>query len=120
MPLPEDVRLRALFLLLAFCQLRVPATLQRTYRLSVRIRMNAVTLYECYGPWQPRFPKSSRTPVAQFRYDLAEEKWTLYWSDYDWRWHHYDRAEPTPDIARLIAEVHEDPMGLFFSEKPQR
>lgn len=114
MPLPEDVRLQAQFLLFAFCQMRVPESIRDEYRLALRIRENAVTLYECTGPWHPRFPKSSRRPAAQFCYDSETRTWSVYWADDHERWRLYSDAEPTADLAQLIAEVHVDPKGLFF------
>lgn len=114
MPLPDNVRRQAELLLFAFCQFRVPASVQPQYRLAFRTRMNTITLYESYGPWNPKFPKSSRTPCAQFRYDLDRQVWVLYWADRNEQWHLYDGIEPTPDLAELIAEVHEDSRRVFF------
>ncbi len=81
MLLPEDVQTQASLLLFAFCQMRVPDSIKDEHRLAFRIRTNTVTLDECTGPWQPRFPKSSRRPAAQFRYDSDSREWTLYWAD---------------------------------------
>jgi hypothetical protein len=115
MTLPEDIRRQAQLLLFAFCQMRVPESIRDEYHLAFRIRKNSVTLYECTGPWQPRFPKSSRRPAAQFRYDSGRRVWTVYWADTHEHWHPYSNAEPTPDLAQLIAEVHVDPRGVFFA-----
>ncbi len=92
MPLPEDVRSQTQLLLFAFCQMRVPESIQDEYRLAFRIRETAVTLYECTGPWNPKFPKSSRRPTAQFRYDPVERMWSVYWADSHERWHPYTDA----------------------------
>ncbi len=115
MPLPEDVRCQAQLHLFAFCQMRVPESIRDEYRLAFRIRENAVTLYGCTGPWHPRFPKSSRRPCAQFHFDPDNQVWTLHWADSHQRWHLYGDVEPTHDLAQLIAEVHVDPTGVFFS-----
>jgi hypothetical protein len=114
MPLPEDVRTQAQLLLFAFCQTRVPENIRDEYRLAFRIRENAATLYECTGPWNPRFPKSSRRPAAQFRYDPGTGMWSVHWADNQERWQPLEDAVPTTDLAQLIAEVHLDPKGLFF------
>jgi hypothetical protein len=114
MPLPEDVRLQAHLLLFAFCQIRVPESIRNEYHLAFRARENAITLYECIGPWQPRLPKSSRRPAAQFRYDTEKRVWSVHWADKNEHWHPYSDAEPSPDLAQLIAEVHVDPQGVFF------
>lgn len=114
MPLPEAVRPYAELLLLTYCQARIPPSIVHEYRLAFRTRGTAITLYESYGPWNPKFPKSSRTPVAQFRYDPDHQTWTLYWADEKQKWHLYDHLEPTSDFLRLIAQVDEDPFALFF------
>lgn len=112
MTLPEDVRTQAQLLLFAFCQMRVPESIRDEYRLAFRMRENTVTLYECTGPWHPRFPRANRRPVAQFRYDLDQ---TVHWADNRQHWHPYSDVNPTPDLAKLIAEVHVDPNGVFFA-----
>ena len=94
--------------------MRVPATIQSQYRLAFRMRGNAATLYECHGPWDPKFPKSSRRPVAQFRYLTEQQGWALYWADPDERWHLCNDIEPTPDLAKLLDRINDDPMAFFF------
>ncbi|HWH69086.1 MAG TPA: DUF3024 domain-containing protein [Candidatus Sulfotelmatobacter sp.] len=76
--------------------------------------MNTMTLYVSWGPWKPHFPKNSRAPVAQFRYDPERRSWTLYWADEQEKWHLYDRLAPNPDLLSLIQEVDTDPIGVFF------
>lgn len=115
MTLPEDVRTQAQLLLFAFCDMRVPEFIRHEYRLAFRMRENNLTLYEATGPWNPRFPKASRRPVAQFRYDENQKVWTLHWADNQQRWHPYTDVKPATDLAELIAEVHVDPKGVFFA-----
>jgi len=115
MPLPEDVRSQAELLLFLFCHMRVPE-LRNDYRLVVRFREQAATLYECVGPWNPRLPKSTRRAAAQFRYDPATRMWSVHWADDRDHWHPYTDVAPTPHLAQLIAEVHVDPKKLFFPE----
>jgi hypothetical protein len=114
LPLPEVVRRRAEHLLYGFCQLRVPQEVRHEYRLEFRVRGNAITLYECRPSWHPNLPQWSRSPSAQFRFDPQPLTWTLYWADRNGRWHVYDGIEPTPDLAKLLVEVHADPTGIFF------
>ncbi|HYG60915.1 MAG TPA: DUF3024 domain-containing protein [Symbiobacteriaceae bacterium] len=59
-------------------------------------------------------PKVQSRAAAQFRYDPKNQAWTVYWSDSREHWHLYTDAEPTQDLANLIADVHVDPKGLFF------
>jgi len=75
MPLPETIHRRVEQLLFAFRQLRVPDGARDHYRLEFRVRANAVTLYECHGPWRPGQPWS-RMPSAQFRFDPVQLAWT--------------------------------------------
>jgi hypothetical protein len=114
MPLPEAVRLQAELLLLAYCQARTPPSIRHALRLAFRTRLNTMTLYVSYGPWKPKFPKNSRTPVAQFRYDPEQRSWTLYRADEKEKWHLYDKVPPTPGLLTLIQEVDADPSKVFF------
>jgi hypothetical protein len=112
MALPEMVRREALLLLFDFCHSRVPDGVKDQYHLAFRIRENAATVYECFGP--SRFSKADRKPAAQFRYDPERQVWALYWADRSLRWRLYDNAKPTAELADLIMEVHVDPAGVFF------
>lgn len=114
MPLPDDIRPQAELLLLAYCRARTPETTRQQLRLGFRTRLNTMTLYVCCGPWKPRFPKDSRFPVAQFRYDPDERLWTLYWVDEHEQWHLYEQVAPATDLLRLIQEVDDDPSKVFF------
>lgn len=114
MPLPEVVRPQAELLLLAYCRVRTPPSTRYDLRLAFRTRLNSMTLYICYGPWKPHFPKDRRTPVAQFRYDEERRVWTLYWPDEKENWHLYGQVAPTPDLLSLIQEVDADPAKVFF------
>lgn len=116
MSLPDAVRIQALLSLFTFCDLRTPDHLKHEYRLALRSRKNTFTVYECYGPWNPKFPKSSRRPLAQFRYDPDQQVWTLYAADEKERWYPYKYAKPTPDLTDLITMVDIDPSGTFFGE----
>lgn len=53
-------------------------------------------------------------PIAQFRYDVGSDRWTLYWPDRNSRWHLDDNVDPSPDIATLLAEVDRDPTGIYW------
>lgn len=114
MPLPERVRVRAEQLLQRFCEARVPQRARNEYRLEFRCRGHSITLYECRPPWHPSLRDWSRLPAAQFRYDPAQQVWTLYWADRNCRWHVYDDIEPAADLTTLLAEVHADPTRIFF------
>ena len=51
--------------------------------------------------------------VAQFRYDSATEKWTLYRADRNERWHEYWDLDPDKNLDTLLREVDEDPTRIF-------
>lgn len=114
MAIPEPIRRQAELLLFALCGSHVPVG-GENYRLAFRIRMNSATIYKVHGPWNPKFPKSSRRPVAQFRYDPELALWTLYRADEKERWHTCDYAQPTSDLLSLVTTVDVDPAGEFFA-----
>jgi len=114
MPLPQAVRDHAERLLFEFCLLRVPERMRSWYHLKFRTRLNTLTLYECRAPRDARSGQWTKSPCAQFRFDPEQAMWTLYWAGRNGRWFLYDDLAPTPDIARLIAEVDANPGGVFF------
>ena len=50
--------------------------------------------------------------VAQLRFE--EDKWVLYWSDRNGKWHLYDLFDPKPDLSAALAEVDDDPTAIFW------
>ena len=113
MAIPELTRRRAERLLQQFIEGRVSPRVRHNVRMSVAARGDAITLFEHRPVW--RMPdKWTNSKVAQFRYDPDSDRWTLYWSDQHDRWHRYTRKRSTNDIATLIREVDEDPVGAFW------
>jgi hypothetical protein len=97
----------------AFCERRVPARVRDEIRLGWKFRGNNVTLFES----RPSFPDRATwvdIPVAQFRFDEKGKTWELYQADRNGRWHWYTNAVATPDFNALLAEVDEDPTGIFW------
>lgn len=94
-----------------YCTERVPARLRHEIKLRFRIRTTAVTLYQERladpGGW-------IKLVVAQLRYNPALEHWKLYCADRNARWHRYDLAPPAPSIEPLLAEIDQDPTGIFW------
>ena len=51
--------------------------------------------------------------VAQFRYNLEKNEWTLYWRDRNQKWHLYADLLPTKKFDELLEELENDPTGIF-------
>ncbi len=97
-----------------FCENRIAEHAREQVRLEHRCRGNAITIFERRAPWREDIGAEwTRQEVAQFRYDPATGRWTLYWMHHR-GWLHYDGLEPATDIGPLLAEVAEDPHGCFW------
>ena len=113
MPLSENLRARVEERMARFCRERVPEHARHQVRLSYKLWGNHVTLIEERiaflepGVWVD-------IPVAQFRFDPDDSLWRLYWSDRNNRWHAYWDVDPARDLEPLLAEVDEDPTGIFW------
>ncbi|AGB21024.1 Protein of unknown function (DUF3024) [Mycobacterium sp. JS623] len=113
MPLPaEDVRLAEQFVSDLNSGMPPHAARQLRYRLDTE--RNALTVVESRavdpeqpgGPWFDVF-------VARLRFTRSRG-WELYWPDRDSNFHVYEAVEPTQDVTLLLAEIHNDPTGIFF------
>jgi len=110
--IPEGIAWEASGLLREFCERRVPPAVRRKVWLEFKRRANAYTLIECRaGIIDPL--NISRVPIAKFCYDEVEDIWELRYIDRNDRWHMYfeDVGET---LEELIAEVDEDPTGIFW------
>ena len=113
MAIPELTRRRAEKLLQQLIERRIPPRVRDQIRMSVEVRGNNVTLFEHRPVW--RMPDEwTNGKTAQFRYNPATDRWTLYWSNRHGRWLLYEDTRPVADIAPLIREVDEDPVGAFW------
>ena len=84
-------------------------------RFEMDVDARAITIVECRPPWRPDLgPEWTRFPVARMRYTLARQEWALYWRDRHEKFHEYDEIGPTPRIDLLLAEIDEDPIGIFW------
>lgn len=113
MPLPDLTRKEAEEVLSRFCEQRVPLRARGQVQLSFGVRGNTVTLYES----RPAFlepDRWTRISVAQFRFDPASNRWTLYCADRNSRWHEYLDLGPSRRLERLVREVDDDPTGIFW------
>lgn len=79
----------------------------------MQVSAAAVVVSGARPDWRDR-SKRVRTPVAKFRFVRTSRRWTLYWLCADRRWHRYEPAEPSPDLASLLELVDGDQYGAFF------
>lgn len=112
MALPENVRREVEPIIGQYCANRIPEHARHQVKMSFDFRGDAVTLVEERPHWQNP-DQWTRTPIAQFRYDSRTERWSLFCSDRNSRWHNY-QARPTKDIRLLLREVDADPTGIFW------
>jgi Protein of unknown function (DUF3024) len=92
-----------------FCESKVPAHL----RDEADVRGKSVTILDCRPPWHPNLTAWSRAPIAQLRYDIDTNLWTLYWADRNSRWHRYDDTDPGT-AEDLLNEINDDPTCIFW------
>lgn len=98
-----------------FCENRVPRQYRSELRVDFVVRGDAVTIRELRAPWCADYgPEWSVNPRAQLRFDHRTGLWTLYWPDRNTRWHVYEDAAPTGDIAWLLREIDVDRHGAFW------
>ena len=99
----------------AFCENRVPDRLRDNVQLKCLRRGNSITISERRPPWRVDLgPDWTEFKVAQLRYDPAEGTWSLYCRDRHERWFLYDDVGPASSVAPLLAEIDEDPTGIFW------
>ncbi len=113
MALPPLLRQLVEQQLTAFCDRRVPPDLHDKLRLTFTVKGNTVTLVEQRPFFLDATAEWTKSKVALFTYDAATRTWALFARDRNGRRMAYD-AEPTADLAVLIAEVDADPTGIFW------
>lgn len=109
--LSEIQRAQAAKLLAPLCD--VPPHARDQLRIGFRFDGPSIVLYES----RPRFRAPTEWgvhDVAQFRYMKQRDVWRLYCQFRDLRWRAYDPLPEAPSLARLVAEVTDDPTGIFW------
>jgi hypothetical protein len=96
-----------------FCAYYWPAKFHEEVRGEYHLRGVQLTLCETRVPWDGK-GEWIHSPIAQLRYRTETTDWTLHWPDGDSRWHRYDEGNVSSgSVAQLLAEVEEDPTGIF-------
>jgi hypothetical protein len=112
--IPESVKMGALEQVEAFCE-RVPPEHRNELRIEYTVRGNAITIVERRPPWLPELgPEWTSMKIAQLRYDPDSSTWSLYCRDRNERWFPYFDIDPSRDVDALLAEIDEDPTGIFW------
>ena len=113
MPIPAALKQTTDQELAVYCDQKVPLHVLDRVRLVHQWRGSSVTLIE-QRPWWRDEITWLDSPIAQFRYDAQTNDWTLYWRDRNQRWHRYEEHPGSRSINRLLAEVDQDPTGIFW------
>jgi hypothetical protein len=112
MPLLKNIRQEVEPIVADYCAKRVSEHARRQVKMGFSIRGNSITLIEERPHWQ-KPDLWIKSPIAQFRYDPNNGKWTLYCADRNSRWHDY-QLKPERDIRVLLREVDADPTQIFW------
>lgn len=107
----EIARINRLFA--TYCVARIPERLRGKIRLDYRIDGDEVVLYESRSHYeQPEVWYS--LAIARFLRDHHSFLWRLYSIDHDDNWIAYGVRPCARDLEKLLNEVSDDPMGIFW------
>jgi hypothetical protein len=96
-----------------FCRRRTRPEVADELRLVYEVVRQSVVVCEERPDWRDP-ARRMRTPVAKLRFVRTTGLWTLHWMRADLRWHAYERASPTADLAALVEVVDRDEYCAFF------
>jgi hypothetical protein len=113
MALPPFIRKAVEAKLQAYCEVRIPPHLREKIRLGFSFRGNSVTLLES-RPYYHDPSQWSNQPVAMFRFNPEDGKWSLYWADRNSRWHLLPEQRPAKEFNVLLGVVEQNPNGCFW------
>jgi Protein of unknown function (DUF3024) len=71
-------------------------------RFECEIGGHTVSMWEVRPPWDG-VGDETRMAVARFRFFRSRGAWQLCWMRRDLKWHRYEPARSTPDLAALVA-----------------
>lgn len=95
-----------------YCEERIPPHVRDMVRLEWAAHESIFTLTE-RRPHFMRRDEWTHSDVAQFRYDVESGEWTLLLRDRNSTWHEYGELAPSTDFETLLAEVDNEPTGIF-------
>lgn len=104
MALSELIKRQIEEILGPFCDSRVPAHVRNKVRLGYSFRGTSVLLFE----ERPYFQDPSiwtNSPIAQFRFNLEDKTWSLYYADRNSKWHRYERTKPSRKFIHQLRSV---------------
>lgn len=113
MAIPELQRERIDRDLRAYCD-DVPERVRHLLRYSFTLGSSAVELFEERPRWNDHSKPWTRHPVAKFRYVARRAVWELYCVHRDLKWHRYELLPAARRFDILLAEVEDDPTGIFW------
>lgn len=113
MPLPEFTKKLVESKLEEYCNRRIPPDARHQIKLVYKMMGNKVTLIET-RPYYQDPSVWTENPLAQFRFDLGSNKWSLYCSDRNGRWHLYDLTKASADFDDMLKALDLDQIGIFW------
>ena len=111
MSIPNEIRTNAESALSAFCESHSTDVAQQRY--TYEVGANAALLIEQRPSFMNAAEWTSR-PIAKFRYSEARDRWSLYWTDANEKWHRVTNVEGAKDLRTLLDVVVKDPLGVFW------
>lgn len=94
---------------------RLPEHVRDQTRYEFDTSPHAVTIFDCRPPWKPELgPDWTRLIVAQLRFTVVGNLWSLYWRDSSEVFHPYFEFDVRPDVSDLLAEIDRDPTAIFW------
>ncbi|MCX7176217.1 MAG: DUF3024 domain-containing protein [Proteobacteria bacterium] len=115
MALPEQIQNVVEAKLGVYCFKKVPANMRKEVRLTFSVLGSTVTLFE-ERPVQNNLDKRSKLPLAQFRLNVVDHLWRLYFARPNRQegWALYPDVEPTSDFEALLLALDQDRSGVFW------
>jgi hypothetical protein len=93
----------------------VPSEIRDQIRYEFDTSPHEIMIFECRPPWKPDFGSEwTRQIVAQLRFTVVGDLWSLYWRDSSETYHPYFEFDVRPDVSDLLAEIDRDPTAIFW------
>jgi hypothetical protein len=96
-----------------YCKEKVPEKYRNEIQMTYKFRGNSVTIFENRPAMFGEAGWTSLS-IAQLRYSDEDDIWTLYCSDRNGKWHLYMECDSEKDIKKLIKEIDDDPICIFY------